>query len=82
MEKIMRRRREIEKTMYILFETNLLTFELHTELENIYRCLVNEYYKIKGFDEYYKQGYKKDKLVCLGGTTLEYTKEFKKRFNR
>ena len=80
MEKIMRRRREIEKTMYILFETNLLTLELHNELENIYRCLVNEYYKIKGFDEYYKQGYKKDKLVVLGGTRLQYSKEFKQRY--
>ena len=76
--KINKRRNEIERTIYLLFQTNLLTLELHNELDKIYRCLVNEYWKIRAIDD--GQYFKKDEILCVGGTYLQYTKEFKKRF--
>jgi hypothetical protein len=82
MEKLIKRKDEIERTTYLLFQTNLLTLELYNNLNGIYSCLVNEYSKIRGFDYYYKPGYKKEKMVCFGIMFLKFSKEFKKRFNR
>lgn len=80
MEKLMIRGKQIEKTVSLLFETNLLTYSLFIELQEIYQIITNEYYKIKEFGIRFLNTHSKTQNIVHTYLGIQFSKEFKKRY--